>query len=231
MYYFFSNLLSPFINFSNLIIIIILVFIFLKKFNRYFYFLAFFFAFISILPVGKFLEYHLLSKKYFSNKNINGYDAIIVLGGYDKRIYHAITLHKKNKNSKLIFLGGTRYLFADKNQSEANRFKFFTYDLNKNNIIVSDTSRNTIENFKDFKKIQAKEKFKNIILVTSPWHYNRSLKIAEKFNIDLTPYLWPAEIKPKNFIQYYQSFDINLNLLNFNRLFREVLGYLVVILT
>ena len=116
MYYFFSNLLSPFINFSNLIIIIILVFIFLKKFNRYFYFLAFFFAFISILPVGKFLEYHLLSKKYFSNKNINGYDAIIVLGGYDKRIYHAITLHKKNKNSKLIFLGGTRYLFADKNQ-------------------------------------------------------------------------------------------------------------------
>jgi len=209
----------------------ILFFIFSKKFNRYFYFLAFVFAIISILPVGKFLEYHVLSKKYFSNKNINEYDAIIVLGGYEKRIYHAIKLYKKNENSKLIFLGGSRYLFADKHQSEVNQFEFWTYDLDKNNIIISGTSRNTIENFEDFTKIQSKEKFKNIILVTSPWHYNRSLKIAEKLNIDLTPYAWPMEIKPKNFIQYYQSFDINLNLLNFNRFFREVVGYFVVLLT
>ena len=181
------------------------------------------------MPIGKYLEYHILSKNYYSNENIDKYDAIIVLGGDERRISHAIKLQKKNKDSKLIFLGGSRYLFADKSQNEGNRFKFWAYDIDKDSVIILNGSRNTIENFKEFKPLQKKKNFKNIILVTSPSHYNRSLKIAKKLNLDLYPYMWPKENKPKNIVQYYQSFDVARNLSQFNRFFREVIGYLVVL--
>ena len=215
---------------TNLFILLILIFVILKKFNKFFYFIFYLFILICFLPVGQFLEYNLLSKKFYSLKNISNYDSVLVLGGYESRISHGLELIKKNKNSKIIFTGGSKYIFASKNQNEVLMFKFWLDDIDKQKIIITKNTRNTIENFKEFKKINNTNKFQNTILVTSPWHYKRSLLIANKLKLNVIPYNWPVEIKPRNIIQYYQTFNINKNLLHFNRFMREIFGIVVLYL-
>ena len=111
---------------TNLFILLILIFVIFNKFNKFFYFIFYLFILICFLPVGQFLEYNLLSKKFYSLKNISNYDSVLVLGGHETRISHGLELIKKNKNSKIIFTGGNKplkiseILYSEINSKESN---------------------------------------------------------------------------------------------------------------
>ena len=200
---------------------------FFKKFRKFSYIFLICFLSISILPIGKILEFNFLSKNFYGNNNITNFDSILILGGDAKRILHGISLWSKNKNSKIIFTGGTHFIAptqSQKKKSETIRFDNLIKDLiDKKNYISIDNTRNTIENLREFKKIKKDQKFDSTIIVTSPWHYKRTMKIADKLNISLIPYKWTGNSK-KNIIHSYQSINFANNLSQFDRFFRELIG-------
>ena len=247
MYFYLSKLLSPFINLTNFLIIGILFFLIIYfkykfKFSKFFliFFVIFFFI-IGILPIGNYgLKY--LESAYIQ-KDINlDYDNIIVLAGaesisstkYSKilnlnsaseRLIASVELALKNKNSKIIFLGGLGFLSKEE-LNEANVAKMFYknigFDIDR--VIFIDSTRNTIENLKEFKKLNINNK--RDLLITSAFHMNRSLFIAKSLNLNLTPYA--VDFRhinyDENFLNFYQTFNFVDNLQKINMFFREILG-------
>ena len=229
MYFLVSKILSPFFLFSNLLILLLIVtFIFRKKFKKIFYSFLIFFLFLGLLPIGKFLELELLHKDFYNKKNVDNFDALLVLGGDERRIIHAMNLIKKYQNVTLVFAGGDSFLIEDKEENETDGFK----KLVKNILIddkyhVLDSSRNTIENLLKFKEFNKDKKFKKVVLLSSPSHMKRSLTISKKMKLNLYPYYWKKDwiysFAPLN---YYQRFSFVKNIRSFDVLFKEKLGIL-----
>ena len=197
MYFYASKLISPLIFPSNFILLSIIILIFLKKKNIAKYFLCAFFI-ISIFPVGKLLNYNILSKDYYGlNENTN-FDSILILGGDNNRILHALELWNKNENKMILFAGGSYYLNSNylKKNSESKDFeKVIKNFISTDNFVILE-SRNTIENFQQFKKYISKNSLQNTLLVTSPWHYRRSMLIAKDLNLQFNVY--KHTLKKKN---------------------------------
>lgn len=189
--------------------------------------------FISIVPIGKILEFNFLSKNFYGNNNTTNFDSILILGGDERRVLHGISLWSKNKNSKIIFTGGSHYIAptqSQKKKSETIGFDNLIKDLiDKKNYISIDNTRNTIENLREFKKIKKDQNFDSTIIVTSPWHYKRTMKIAKKLNIDLIPYKWTSSSE-KKIVHYYQGINFANNLIQFDRFCRELIGIFAVYL-
>ncbi len=231
MYFYLSKLLKPLLLPFNIIIFFIIICFCFKKLRRYSFIPIIFLILISLLPIGNFLEYHFLSKKFYGQNN-KDFDSILILGGDERRIIHGLSLWSSNKESKIIFSGGLSYLFPNeklKKSSETNQFAKLVENLiEKEKIIILDNTRNTIENIIAFKKIN---NFNKTIVVSSAWHYKRVLKIGELQNVKFTPYKWPAPIAEKlNFVQTYQNLDFAVNISKFNNFIKEVIGLLSIYL-
>lgn len=200
---------------------------FIKKFRKFSYIFLICFLIISTVPIGKILEFNFLSKNFYGNNNITNFDSILILGGDEKRILHGISLWSKNKNSKIIFTGGSHYIAptqSQKKKSETIIFDNLIKDLiDKKNYILIDNTRNTIENLQEFKNIKKDQNFNSTIIVTSPWHYKRTMKIADKLNINLNPYKWTGSPENK-IVHFYQGINFANNLSQFDRFFRELIG-------
>lgn len=226
MYFYLSKLLKPFILPFNFIIILIIVCLFLKKLRKYIYFPVIILILIAVFPIGNFLNYHFLSKNFYG-KNNDSFDSILVLGGDERRIVHGLSLWSLNKEAKIIFAGGTNYLFPNeklKKNSETNQFyKLIGQLIEKDKIIILDNTRNTLENIIAYKKNHQINNFKNTVVVSNTWHYKRILKIASRENLQLTTYKWP-EIQGLNLIQNFQNLDFANNINDFNLFFKELLG-------
>ncbi|MDA9081783.1 YdcF family protein [Candidatus Pelagibacter sp.] len=229
IYFYFSKILSPFLLFSNLLIILLIVsFIFKKKFKKVFYFFLTIFFLLGLFPIGKFLELEILQKDFYNKKIVNNFDAVLVLGGDESRIMDAINIIKERKNVKLIFAGGNRFLAQDRAKNENNIFK----ELVKNILVddeyyILESSRNTIENLAKFKKFNNEMNFKKVVLFTSPYHMKRSLIVSKKMELNLYPYYWKKEWKYNiSIINYYQSFSFVKNIRSFDLFFKEILGIL-----
>ena len=111
IYFLISKIFTPFFLFSNLLIIIlILLFFFRKKVKSFFKFFLVLFFICLIFPFGNFFEYHFLKKEFYNKEIINDFDAILLLGGDERRLIYAIDLMKKYNNVKLIFAGGSGHL-------------------------------------------------------------------------------------------------------------------------
>ena len=87
-------------------------------------------------------------------------------------------------------------------------------------------SRNTIENFKEIKKLNLIDS--KTALITSAYHMKRSIIIAKDFGLKLIPYVVDSKTYRQNsLINIYQDFNISRNLANFNLFFREIIGIIV----
>ena len=229
LYFYASKILSPFFLFSNLLIIFLIFLFFLRKKKKLFFsiYLIFFFI-ISIYPLGKVLEHHFLKKDYYNKETVKDFDAILVLGGDERRIIYAIDLIKKHKNVKLIFAGGGGFLVQNKIQNENDTFKRITKNLlDENEYFVLENSRNTIENLLSFKKLNNENNYKKVVLLTSPSHMKRSLIISKKIGLNLNPYYWSRPHKQTfSIINSYQSISFVQNITSFDVLFREIMGIL-----
>lgn len=222
---------------------------YLKFKNKFFKYLLIFFSSIvlvfGILPIGSYGIKQLEKNYIYQNNNIQ-INNIIVLAGAEstflttqtkklnlnessERLIASVNLALKNKNSKIIYIGGSGFL-DNKNQiSEVDVAKMFYdnigFDLDRVQFVSG--TRNTIENLSEFKNLKINKP--GDILITSAFHMNRSLMISKKLKLNLIPYAVDFRVSNSNIslINYYQSFSILHNLLNFNLFFREFLGTVV----
>jgi len=214
--------LTPLILPINFIIFFLIISFFFKRLKKIFNFFLFLLVFISIFPVGDFLTYHFLNKNFLNGKNNKDFDAVLILGGNEKRILYAFSLLEFNPNTKIFFSG---------ENGERRKFNFFRKNMfDQKQTIILDRSRNTYENLVKFKKFQTELSFKNTIVVSDIWHYKRVLKISKKLNLSLKPFYYQGSDNNFNFFPKNQSFDFAGNLLSFNRFFREIYGILAIII-
>lgn len=250
MYFYFSKILSPFLDFSNLLIIVILINIFFKKFflNQYLKFvrncLFILFFIISFFPIGK-IGLNYLEKNYLRQIQFSNIDNIIVLAGSEnieatkiskktnlnnssERLIASVKLANEYQNAKLYFLGGDGNL--EKNSIDESYVALGFYkdvDFDYTRVFFVNNTRNTFENLQEFKNV-AEFKKKNI-LITSGFHMKRSLMIAKKLNIEVIPYAVDFRSKDlKSIINHYQFFSVVKNIQLFNLFFKEILGIIAV---
>jgi len=230
VYFYLSKLLKPLILPFNFIIILIVICLFLKKLRKKIYFPIIILILLAIFPIGNFLKYHFLSKNFYG-KNNNSFDSILILGGDERRIIHGLSLWSSNKEAKILFVGGTNYLFPNdklKKNSETNEFyKLVSQLIEKDKIIILENTKNTYENIIAYKNNNKINNFKRTVVVSNIWHYKRVLKIAKRENLQLITYKWP-ERQNLNFVQNYQRLDFIRNINNFNIFIKEILGLIAI---
>ena len=256
MYFFLSKILAPLINLTNLILLIYIISYFFKKFffSNVFrivnYVAIFFLILFSLFPIGKKLI-NTIEKEYITSVLPAKYDYIVVLAGGEEtyttfitnklnlnsaseRLIASVRLANKKKDSKIIYLGGSGMLRNNNsNKNEANVAKLFFKDINFDlkRVIFIDNTRNTIENLKEFKKLNLQNEY-NPILITSAFHMKRSLLISEKLDLNLIPYAVDfrsfEDAGNDSLLNYYQRFSIVGNLQSINLYFREFLGIIAV---
>ena len=229
-YFLLSKILRPLLTFSNLFIIFILVFFFLKKWKIYkllLQYLILIYLIIGIIPIGHYLKYHILNKDFLNKPNKLDFDSILVLSGSEARYLRAINFQKQNPSSKLIFTGGSGLIYSKDKSEELNNFKEITKNLISNDkLIVLNNSRNTIENLKSFKKANQELKFKKTALITTYSHYKRSLLIAKKLDLKLTPYYYQVHQPSFSILNSYQNYSFSKNWGNFDKFMHEIIGIL-----
>tara|TARA_Y100000816_G_C26003812_1_gene524578 strand:+ start:215 stop:784 length:570 start_codon:yes stop_codon:yes gene_type:complete len=183
--------------------------------------------FISFLPIGN-IGLNYLENKYIYKKDYKNIDNIIVLSGSNHRLIESVKLGNKFKNAKVYYIGGNAYLIKKKINDEVSKAKKIYEDLNFDMTRVKfvGQSRNTIENFKEIKKLNLKDS--ETALITSAYHMKRSMIISKKFGLDLLPYAINSKTNTQNsLINTYQDFDIVKNLSKFNLFLREIIGIIV----
>ncbi len=214
-----------------------------KYFRLFAYLVILSFLSISILPIGNFgLKY--LENKYINQHQISKIDNIIVLAGSEdlqstkitnklnlnsgsERLIASVKLASRFKSAKIFFLGGDGNLIKNSVDEIFVAKKFYKdVDFDLNRIQFVNNTRNTYENLSEIKKIGNNNKN---VLITSAFHMQRSLLIANKLNIKLIPYA--VDYRSEDFfsvVNFYQRFSVSKNLSSFDIFFREMLGILAI---
>ena len=230
LYFYLSKILAPFLNPSNilLIVFIILFATYFRNKTKFFFKLLIinlsFLVIISFLPIGN-LGLNYLEKNYFDQKKYKNIKNILVLSGSEERIITSIKLSKEYPNSKIYFIGGSGYLIQkemNKELAEAKKiYKALDFDLNRINFVGN--SRNTIENFNEIQKLNLVNS--ETVLITSAYHMKRSMIIAKKKNLNFYPYASDFKsARNKSLLNKYQIFSVSKNLSQFDLFFREIIG-------
>ena len=229
--------MAPLINPTNFLFfsLILIFIIYFKNKNKIVFKLftlnIFLLFLISFLPLGNFgLKY--LEKDFVNQDQYQNVENIIILSGSDYRLLASIKLANTYVNSKIYYIGGNAYLVENDIKDEIKRairiYEELNFDISRINFVGQ--SRNTIENFKEIKKLNLNNS--NTILITSSYHMKRAMIIAEEFDIKVIPYVVNTKSKSqKSFLNNYQDFNISTNLANFNLFFREIIGIIVFKLT
>ena len=123
-------------------------------------------------------------------------DCIIVLGSAKAAKYRipvAVDVYNANRVKKIMLCGGTIRDFSDGKYSEAEHMRKAILELGmaEENIILENSSQNTVENIL-FALVELQRSFwlnrvHKVLLVTTAYHMRRSLAIAR--------YLFPAHIE------------------------------------
>ena len=246
MYFYFSKILAPFLNPTNVIVILIIFFYFfskkyklknLKKINKILLSIIFFIAFFPIGNFGiKFLEL-----KYINQEKINNIDNIIVLAGSEnilttkitnktnlgdgsERLISVVNLSNKYPNANIYFLGGDGHLIKNNiDETDVARSFFKDVNFNYDKIIFIDDTRNTIENLESLKKYSLIKQVN--VIITSAFHMKRVELISKKIGLNLIPYAVDfRSISTSNFLNYFQTFSLTNNLAKFDLFVREIIG-------
>jgi uncharacterized SAM-binding protein YcdF (DUF218 family) len=122
-----------------------------------------------------------------SNKPENA-DAIVVLGGgvgesgkagqgYEERVEYATWLYKKGYAGHVIFSSGYTYIFKETLVMKALAVSL---GVPESAIILENKAVNTFEKVKFIKEILDNERWKNVIVLSSPYHMLRVSKVFNK---------------------------------------------------
>lgn len=126
-------------------------------------------------------------------------DCIIVLGSMKAAKYRvpvAVEIYNAGRASKIILCGGKLRNFPDGTYSEAEHMRRAALNLgvSEEDIIVENTSQNTVENIrfalKELEKIFGSNNLRSVLLVTTAYHMRRSMAIARSLfpkNITVIP--------------------------------------------
>jgi uncharacterized SAM-binding protein YcdF (DUF218 family) len=247
LYFYLSKILAPFLNLTNLLFFLLIFFylIHLKDKIKFKFLSNVFFLFLitlSFFPVGN-LGLKYLEKNYILQKKIFNVDNIVVLAGSEnlmsttitkklnlnsssERLISSVKLALDYPNSKIYYMGGDGYLIKNKiNEVDVAKTFYTNIGFNLNRVKFIYNTRNTIENLRAFKKISNQEQ--STILITSAFHMKRSMLIADKLNLIVTPYAVDfRSINNFKIINYYQEFSVANNLLSFDIFFKELIGIL-----
>ncbi|MEI6093471.1 MAG: YdcF family protein, partial [bacterium] len=156
------------------------------------------------------------------------YDAIAVLSGginrglfedssskvgeqFLKRIISGLGLYESSKKP-MIILGG-KVMKDEPAESETAEKILIELGVPKEKIILDVKSRNTYENMTELSKIINKYKFKRVVLVSSAIHMKRSIELAQKMGIPVTPcpsaYLVDKKIHIEDLLPTQKNMKIN----------------------
>ena len=186
--------------------------------------------FIFIFPTGNYLI-HILEKKYNQDTNLSNFekiDGLLILGGstdpylshiYNQiifmgsaeRLFESTRIIKQFPNAKVIFSGGSNKLINNNYTESDNAKQFFNeMDISQNKIIYENKSRNTFENIFLSKQISNYKKGEVWIVISSAYHLNRAILVAEKLDWKLLPYATDFQ-QPKK-INFFPNFNLFSNL-------------------
>ena len=182
---------------------------------------------ISFLPLGN-LGLKYLEKDFINKQELKNVSNIIVLSGSDKRIIASIKLAYEFKDSKVYYMGGNAYLIKNSENKELslakNLYNNLNFDITRINFVGK--SRNTIENFKEIKKLDLD--ISKSVLITSAFHMKRSIMIAKSLDLNFIPYATDfRSFSQISLLNKYQVFDIASNLRKFNLFTREIIGIII----
>ena len=211
MFFFLSKIFwiifNPF-NFIVLLIFIASIFYFFKNkiLYKFFYLIALFcFIFSCVLPTGNYLL-NILEKDFHRinipekidgililsgavNANLTKEHQRIQLGSASERLFASIKLIKKYPNAKIIFSGGSPYLFDNLlKQADIVKTFFDQFEIDTTKIIFEKNARNTYENIYNSKILAKPKKNENWLIITSAFHMHRTLKVGNKLGWKLIPY-------------------------------------------
>lgn len=142
--------------------------------------------------------------------NLEKADAIVVLGGAinilgkyptriemgssSERMTDALLIYKSGKSDSIVFTGGSGILFQQELR-EANFAKkfFMDFGIPESSLIMEEDSKNTYENAVFTSRILERLNKKKIILITSAFHMERSLRCFQ--NRGLIVQAFPTDYK------------------------------------
>ncbi|TGK15663.1 YdcF family protein [Leptospira fluminis] len=186
-----------------------------------------------------------LEEKYppVSSKELPKADAIVVLGGavdnmnlYSdrpqlgpsaERMTDAILLYKEGKAPRIVFTGGSgNLLFQTKKEAEFAEIFFLSFGIPKTAILLESQSRNTKENAEYTAEIFRKKGWKSLILITSAFHMERSLRVFRKTGLKIHP--WPTDYNSQIKVLTLDSFIPSAHTLALtSTVWKERIGLLV----
>jgi len=160
------------------------------------------------------------SKQYSEEKS----DVAIVLGAainngvpfpvFRERINHSIYLYKKGVVEKIIYTGG---IGKGQIQSESEVAKSYAINkgVKKEDILIEEKSKYTVENLSEAKKIMESLNLTSALLVTDPFHMKRGVMYAKNNDIHCNPSptktsMYKSKL-PKFMQLMYESFFFRLS--------------------
>jgi len=233
---------SP-LNFLAILLIISFFFkvIKIKIFSRIFFIISlFFFILVGVFPTGNLLLFKLEQQYQTPSMIPDKIDGILILGGSTnvgltilheqvsfndagERLTESANTIRKHNPKKIIFSGGTKKQTFDSSHSYVAKRFFSEIGVDTNKIIFEFKSRNTYENILFSKKIAKPKKDENWLLITSSFHMNRAINVAEKLNWQFIPY--PVDFRTgKSFTSFKPSFRLLDNFNYFDLASHEILG-------
>jgi uncharacterized SAM-binding protein YcdF (DUF218 family) len=137
-----------------------------------------------IWMVGKPLKFSATLKKA---------DAILVLAGgvgesgkagqgYEERVQYAVSLYREGYAPYLIFSSGYQYAIKE---AKVMRALAVSLGAPERAIILEENAANTYENIKLSSDIIRKNRWKDVILITSPYHIRRVSLVCNKISPDV----------------------------------------------
>ena len=194
----------------------------------------------AILPTGTNLLTYLENQYACYDTFPKKVDGILVLGGSTKgdiaktreqivlndnaeRIHYMVKAHRLFPDAKVTFAGGGK-LGAEKELNESNMVRQYLSDIgvSSNRFVYEEKSKNTYENFKYAKEVVDPEPDEVWLLITSAGHMPRAMRVARKFEWDMTPY--PVDYETKGTYSVFDGLNVSKNLWDFHFAVREMLS-------
>ena len=152
-------------------------------------------------------------------------DVVLVLGGgvgesgeagegYQERTLEAVDLYHQGLARKIIFSSGYTYLLKE---AEIMKDLALSLGVASQDIFIEDKARNTFENVKFSKGILEKNRFKKVIILSSPYHLKRAQLVARKVLTNMT-----FTVHPVKYSRFYSSLQTNPTLKQYKALLHEI---------
>jgi len=110
--------------------------------------------------------------------------------GYQERVEYAVDLYKKGYAKHLIFSSGYMHIFKE---PLVMRALAVSLGVPKGAIILEDQAVNTYENVKFSKEILEDRNWRNILLLSSPYHMRRASLVFRKIATNTNVIYLPVE--------------------------------------